>query len=334
MKKLYLSVLILFVFGSIFTKNSVADSQLFESALSKVGRLYVPGEFIAKFKPNTSQSAIYTLNSTHDVSIIYTSSIAGFTRLKIPVGKTVEEMVEIYQADKNVEYAEANYIAYALMTPNDALYQYQWNLYNADYGGIQMETAWDNSNGSAVIAAIVDTGIAYETYWQEDRYGWQSYHEQAPDLAKTQFVAGYDFVNNDEHPNDDSNTGHGTHIAGTIAQNTNNNIGTAGIAFNAALMPVKVLDKTGAGSYADIAEGIIWATDHGANVINLGLGGNAPSETLENAVAYAYNNTVTVIAAAGNDGQASTCYPAAYDDYVIAVGATRYDETLTYYSNY
>jgi serine protease len=99
-------------------------------------------------------------------------------------------------------------------------------------------------------------------------------------------------------------------------------------------MPVKVLDSLGAGTYANVAEGIIWATNNGAHVINLGLGGAEPSKTLENAVAYAYTYGVTVIAAAGNDGSGSVGYPAAYDDYVIAVGATRYDETLAYYSNY
>jgi len=345
MKRLYLSAclqagkyiqlsLVLLVFGSILTQNRLRADQIFERSLSLIGREHVPGEFIVKFKPNATQAAISVLNSSHGVSIIYTSTLAGFNRLKIPSGRTVAEMVEIYEADENVEYAEANYIAYALMTPNDALYPYQWHLYNADYGGIQMESAWDTSTGSGVIVAVLDTGIAYETHWQEDSQGWISYYEQAPDLANTNFVAGYDFVNADEHPNDDSDSGHGTHIAGIIAQSTNNDFGTVGVAFSAALMPVKVLDKTGAGTYADIAEGIIWATDNGAHVINLGLGGKNLSKALGHAVAYAHNKTVTVIAAAGNDAEGTICYPAAYDDYVIAVGATRYDETLAYYSNY
>jgi PKD repeat protein len=106
------------------------------------------------------------------------------------------------------------------------------------------------------------------------------------------------------------------------------------VAFDAYLMPVKVLDNWGAGTYADIAEGIIWATENGAHVINLGLGGSEPSMALEEAIAYSYNSGVTLIAATGNDGIDGVCYPAAYDDYVIAVGATRYDETLSYYSNY
>ncbi|MFQ6084398.1 MAG: S8 family serine peptidase, partial [Candidatus Aminicenantia bacterium] len=213
------------------------------------------------------------------------------------------------------------------MVPNDPYYGYQWHLDNPVYGGVQAEAAWDISTGLGVTVAVIDTGVAYENY----REGWKRYY-RAPDFNETCFVDGYDFVNNDTHPNDDNS--HGTHVAGTIAQSTNNNRGVAGVAFDACLMPVKVLGKYGSGTYADVANGIIWATNNGAQVINLSLGGSVPSLTLENAVAYAYNNGVTVVAAAGNDSSTSIVYPAAYDAYVIAVGATRYDETLAYYSNY
>ena len=334
MKKLYSSAIVLLLLGSIFTQERVAGDQIFEKGLPRVGQKYVPGEFIAKFKPNVTEQTIAALNSTHDVSTIYTSPSTGFRRLRIPNGKTVAEMVEIYHANSNVEYAEANYIAYALKAPNDELYPHQWHLYNTSYGGIQAESAWGISTGSGAVVAILDTGIAYEDYCEKNPTGPDRCYQQAPDLAGTYFLAGYDFVNSDEHPNDDSISGHGTHIAGTIAQNTKNGIGTAGVAFDAYLMPVKVLDSSGAGTYADIAEGIIWATENGAQVINLGLGGSEPSNALENAIAYSYNRGVTLIAAAGNDGVGGVCYPAAYEDYVIAVGATRYDETLAYYSNY
>ena len=334
MKKLYSSAIALLLLGSIFTQERVAGDQIFEKVLPRVGQKYVPGEFIAKFKANVTEQTIAALNSTHGVSTIYTSPSAGFRRLRIPNGKTVAEMVEIYQANNNVEYAEANYIAYALKAPNDELYPHQWHLYNTSYGGIQAESAWDISTGSGAVVAILDTGIAYEDYCEKNPTGPERCYQQAPDLADTHFLDGYDFVNSDEHPNDDSISGHGTHIAGTIAQNTRNDIGTAGVAFDAFLMPVKVLDGSGAGTYADIAEGIIWATENGAHVINLGLGGSEPSNALEKAIAYSYNRGVTLIAAAGNDGVGGVCYPAAYDDYVIAVGATRYDETVAYYSNY
>ena len=335
MKKIYSSALIMLFLVSVFTQESDVGGQIFEEALPLTGQMhYVQGEFLVKFKPNVSEQTIEALNSSHGVSTIYTSPYAGFRRLSTPEGEAVADMVEIYQANANVEYAEANYIAYALNAPNDELYSRQWHLYNSSYGGIKAESAWNISTGTGVIVAILDTGIAYENYSEKNQAGSQMSYQQAPDLAGTLFAAGYDFVNDDEHPNDDSVSGHGTHIAGTIAQSTRNGLGTAGVAFDAYLMPVKILDRDGAGTYADIAEGIIWATDNGAHVINLGLGGTEPSMALEEAIAYSYNRGVTLIAAAGNDGIDGVCYPAAYDDYVIAVGATRYDETLSYYSNY
>lgn len=259
-----------------------------------------------------------------EIIVRYKGDSEPFRVVKLPEGKSVWEAKREFELKGNVEYAEPNYIAYAFMVPNDPYYPYQWHLNNSVYGGIQTEKAWDISTGSGVTVAIVDTGIAYENYGRT--------YKIAPDLVNTCFVPGYDFVNNDSHPNDDNS--HGTHVAGTVAQSTNNGIGVAGVAFNSCLMPVKVLNKNGSGTYAQVADGIYWAVDHGAKVINLSLGGSSPSTTLEDAVAYAYNRGVTVVAACGNDSLPSCAYPAAYDSYVIAVGATRYDETLAYYSNY
>jgi len=163
--------------------------------------------------------------------------------------------------------------------------------------------------------------------WETTKY------EQAPDLAGTSFVAGYDFINSDTHPNDDNS--HGTHVAGTVAQTTNNSLGVAGVAFNTTIMPVKVLSGAGSGTYQNVADGIYYAVNNGAKIINMSLGGSEPSDNvLKDAVAYAYNNGVTVLAACGNDNVSSCIYPAAYNAYVIAVGATQYDETKAPYSNY
>ncbi|HDN66058.1 MAG TPA: hypothetical protein ENF23_07220 [Methanosarcinales archaeon] len=171
--------------------------------------------------------------------------------------------------------------------------------------------------------------MAYEDY-EEFRDYWITY-AQAPDLAGTDFVSGYDFVNDDAHPNDDE--GHGTHVTGTIAQTTNNEYGVAGVAFDCSIMPVKVLDKYGSGTYADITDGIYFATNNGAQVISISLGGTSTSPTLENALAYANGKGVTIVCSADNTGpNGDPGYPAAYDAYCIAVGATRYDETVSYYS--
>ena len=249
-----------------------------------------------------------------EIIVKFKGDIQSFRVLKISEGK-VEEKVKEYQQRGDVIYAEPNYIAYAQMVPNDPYYIYQWHLDNSVYGGIQMEKAWDISSGSGVTVAVIDTGIRKGT-----------------DLAKTCFVSGYDFVNNDSDPTDDN--GHGTHVAGTVAQSTNNSLGVAGVAFNSCLMPLKVLDKTGAGTYANVALGIRYAADNGAKVINLSLGGSADSTTLKDAISYASGKGVTVVAACGNDNVSNCLYPAAYDDYVIAVGATQYDETKAPYSNY
>jgi len=260
---------------------------------------------------------------TDEIIVKFKGDKEPFRVLKVPEGKVGEKIKE-YSKKADVVYAEPNYIAYAQLVPNDPYYGYQWHLDNPVYGGIGMEEAWDISTGTnSVIVAVVDTGIAYETYGK---------YCQAPDLAQTCFVQGKDFVNGDLHPNDDNN--HGTHVAGTVAQSTNNELGVAGVAFNTCLMPVKVLNSRGSGTYANVALGIRYAADNGAKVINLSLGGTASDNTLRDAVAYAYGKGVIVVAACGNSNVSSCLYPAAYDDYVIAVGATQYDETKAPYSNY
>jgi len=280
---------------------------------------YVPGEILVKFKDVATKEQIRSINSMYKTSVLYTSPYARFKRIKIPPDKTVPEMVELYRKNPLVEYAEPNYIVYAYWTPNDPYYPYQWH-----FSQINMPSAWDIEQGgnSTVIVAVLDTGVAYEDYGS---------YQKAPDLAGTNFVLGYDFVNNDSHPNDDN--GHGTHVTGTIAQTTNNNLGVAGIAFNCSIMPVKVLDTQGIGTHQQIADGFYYAVNNGAKLINCSLGGPYGSETLYNAVKYAYDQNVIIVAAAGNENEPSISYPAAYDE-CIAVGAVRYDKTRAPYSNY
>jgi len=325
MKKISLIIGTLLLFTLVFSQYAQAADKFKVKKPAAMGhQKYVPSEIIVKFKPGISGKAIADVNSKHGASVIHTSRFAGFKILRIPRKKTVAEMVEIYKRNPNVEYAEANNIGYALAVPNDPYYSYQWHFDNDYFGGINMESAWDIETGDpGIIVAVVDTGVAYEDY---------GIFRQAPDLASTNFVGGYDFINYDTHPNDDE--GHGTHVTGTVAQSTNNGIGVAGVAYNCSIMPVKVLDNYGSGSYASIADGIYFAADNGAQVINMSLGGSDPSITLENACAYAYNKGVTIVCASGNNGSLTTIlYPAAYDAYCIAVGATTYNEEVAYYSN-
>jgi serine protease len=274
-----------------------------------------------------NRGGVRAVQHRNDEIIVKFTGSKQHTRVRTG-GRDVEVVLAEYRNRADIEYAEPNYIAYAFGVPNDPYYQYQWNFDNDTYGGVQAEAAWGVTSGAGVTVAVLDTGIAYEDYNQSA----QNRYYQAPDLADTNFVGGYDFVDNDTHANDTN--GHGTHVAGTIAGATNNSLGVAGLASGATIMPVKVLGQNGAGSYADITDGIIFAADNGADVINLSLGGSASASYLEDALRYAYDKGVTIVAAAGNDGSEIVSYPAAYDAYVIAVGATRFDETLASYSNY
>ncbi|CBN55598.1 MULTISPECIES: S8 family peptidase [Kamptonema] len=210
---------------------------------------------------------------------------------------------------KDTEYIEPNYVYSALDVPNDPMYNKQWNLRS-----INVEAAWNETKGDGVTVAVIDTGITV-----------------VPDLKDTKFVPGYDFVNDRAEAFDDN--GHGTHVAGTVAQSTNNGYGVAGIAYQAALMPLKVLSAQGGGTVSDIAESIKFAADNGADVINMSLGGGGESQLMEDAIAYAHSKGVTIIAAAGNSGENSASYPARYP-HVIGVSALGPDGEMAPYSNF
>ncbi len=199
--------------------------------------------------------------------------------------------------------AEENSEVTAELVPNDPAYNSsQWGLKNSS-AGAWVQLGWDHftQRGSGVTVAVIDTGVDY----------------QHPDLAG-QLLAGYDFVNDDNNADDDD--GHGTHVAGVIAARTNNALGIAGIAFNAKILPVKVLDETGNGSIFWTAQGIVYAVDRGAKIINMSLGGSSFSTTQQGAVNYALSRLVTVIASSGNTGTTVYQYPSSYDG-VISVAA-------------
>jgi serine protease len=193
--------------------------------------------------------------------------------------------------------------------PDDPCFRYQWHLRQ-----IGLPAAWKLGQGRGVVVAVIDTGVS-----------------RVPDLAGTSFVPGFNFLADNDKTEDDH--GHGTHVAGTIAQTTNNARGVAGIAFRAAIMPLKVLSREGAGSMAAIAQAIRFAADHDANIINLSLGGPFPVMPVRRAIEYAHRKGVIVVAAAGNDGRGRVGYPARYPN-VIAVAATQWDESTTFYSNW
>jgi serine protease len=291
-----------------------------------------PDRIVVVFQPWVSAAAAKRAHQSRGARLIEKGYRDAFHVVRVPA-LARDRVLAAYRRMPEVVAAEPDYISTALATPNDSFFfPYQWNLYDhgvlssgvASSFGIQAQAAWDTSTGANVTIAVVDTGIAYEDYGKQ--------YKQAPDLVGVTFAPGYDFVNNDSHPNDDN--GHGTHVAGTLAQATNNGKGCAGIAYSARLMPVKVLSRNGSGYDSWIASGIRFAADHGAKVINLSLGGPGDLTVLHDAVAYAYGKGVTIVAAAGNESSAFLGYPAGYNDEVIAVGATRFDGRLAPYSNY
>lgn len=285
----------------------------------------VPGELIVHFKEGTPQARQTAVTSSNGVGLKRLLASGRHATVSVPVGRE-EEFRERLLSDPAVRFVEPNLIRTAAFTPNDPFFSFQWNL-----PMIQAEEAWDISQGAGVTVAVLDTGVAYEDF--DD--GGIAY-AQALDLAGTVFVSPRDVVNGDSHANDDN--GHGTHVAGTIAQSTDNSEGVAGVAFQATIMPVKVLNGDGVGTAADVADGVLWAVNNGADVINLSLGGAGITLAERQAFAIAKTFGVVVVAAAGNGddggvGEAVLLYPAALPS-VISVAAVGLDGVLADYSNY
>lgn len=259
----------------------------------------------------------------NNLKVIKTLPLSDITVYEVQNGK---ELGQVQRLRKQGVKAGLNFIAQASGSTNDPFYSpYQWN-----FPKIQIDQAWNITQGArdgvAVIVAVLDTGIV----------------NGGPDGVNL-CGAGRDVVNSDNNPADGNALSHGTHVSGTISQLTNFDvqqpgIGTAGVAPNACVLPVKVLDDNGSGSFADIAEGIHYAVDNGANVINMSLGVNArygmtSDPIVDAALDYAEVNDVLVVAAAGNDSsRKNVSYPAIYST-VVAVGATDYANNLAGYSN-
>ncbi|MCD9024471.1 S8 family peptidase [Cohnella silvisoli] len=279
---------------------------------------YTIDEIVAKFRTPLTEKQLLQLRKELDLSVIkHTGKTYVFRSKK----HQTHELKAYFLSKWKPEYVEPHYLYLTNglqgstnsvpFVPNDTLYsEYQWNLPE-----IATENGWNVTKGSKdVIVAVVDTGV-------------QSDH---PDL-KGRLVKGTNIVDPSSPPDDD--VGHGTHVAGIIAAEVNNNEGVAGMTWFTKIMPVKVLDSSGAGSTYSVAEGIIWATDHGAHIINMSLGNYAEAEFLHDALKYAYDHGVVLVAASGNDNTDRPGYPAAYPE-VLAISATDQSEARAEYSNY
>jgi thermitase len=195
--------------------------------------------------------------------------------------------------------------------PNDPEWSQQWSLRQ-----VEAPAAWALGPGASrpVVVAVVDSGV----------------DPAQPDLQGA-LVAGADFADSTGSTADQY--GHGTMVAGVIAARGNNNQGVAGVCWVCRIMPIKVLDANGVGTAASVADGIRWAADHGANVINLSFVLSGPDPTVEAAIAYAHGQGAIVVAAAGNAGSTDATYPAAYP-MVVSVAATDDSDHLYPWSSY
>jgi len=321
MKRFILSALI--VVG-IFFLNLPADA-VYQGEREETGKPeFVPGQILVKFRADTEPTRIREINERRKARIKKVIRGVDVYLLTFSKDVSVEEMARSYNADVSVEYAEPNYIARAMEmnVPDDPMFNDQWGLNNTGQTGGKVDADIDAPEGwfintgiPSAIIAIVDTGISPT---HEDITG--------------KLVGGYNAVTNTAGNTSDDN-GHGTHVAGIASANTNSSSGIAGVCWGCSLMPVKVLNSDGSGSYSDVSEGIIWAADNGAKVINLSLGGSFPSTTLSNAVNYAWGKDAVLACAAGNSGGSNKLYPAYYGN-CIAVAATDPNDKKAYFSTW
>jgi serine protease len=294
--------------------------------------MYVPGHIVVKFAPDLPESAMRALANHAGATRVSVPHHADFAYLEIPADADPVAAAARLSGQPGVIYAEPDARVFPLYTPNDPLYQYQWNLQKLD-----LPRAWDINQGgkSSIIVAVIDTGVAYLD---------QGEFSKAPDFAGTTFVPGYDFVWDDDQPVDLD--GHGTHVSGTVAETTNNNQGVAGFAFNVSVMPIKALftdwDEILGAPYpygaSTVARAIRFAADNGAKVINLSLGAEAPNSATEAALRYAVEKGAVIAVAAGNSGETGSAplYPAVYAndiEGVVAVAAVDYALNRASYSN-
>ncbi|MCK4766514.1 MAG: S8 family serine peptidase [Candidatus Aminicenantes bacterium] len=304
-------------------------------------RAYAPGQVVVKFAGENPKTAGLNSKGTghtaadrvlrhkyrSEIKAVNKDRYSDYYIVETHKNCALEAFREKLRRDPSIAAAELNYYAHIAATPDDPYFAYQYALDNQGQvyvpniglrgrgdSDIDAPEGWDWTTGSGdVIIAIIDTGAAP--------------HE---DLVN-KLVPGYNFIADNTNTADDN--GHGTFVASIAAAETGNGTGMAGVDWNAKIMPLKCVASDGLASYTVLAAGIRYAADSGAKVINLSLGGAYPSFVLEDACSYAFGKGCVIVAAAGNQG-GQVLYPAAYDDYVLAIAATdSYDNRLGW-SNY
>lgn len=248
-------------------------------------------------------------------------NIYYFKNPRVAKGQSIEDLCREIMRDPAIEYAEPNYVVGIQYVPNDHYYSTMgyWQQSYDDLWGLkklELEDVWDNYKGNSIIVAVVDTGVNYN-------------HE---DLPTARVIKGHDYVNNDLDPMDDN--GHGTHVAGIIAAEGGNGVGIIGVAPQAQIMAIKALDNRGDGYLLDVVNGIKYATDYEANIVNCSFTFSGRSSVLKDAVDYAADNGVITIIGAGNENKDVSLFCPANLRKAISVGATTYKDEKATFSNW
>jgi len=264
-------------------------------------------QILVKFKPDITLPEVAGIHRQLGGQVKETIPGIGVQVVKVPKGQALAK-AKAYSSNARVAYAEPDFVVQALGDPNDPWFADQWNMVR-----VQAPQAWGVTTGSSITIAVLDTGVDLDH----------------PDLAN-KIISN---INLSSSTTVDDGYGHGTHVAGVAAAMTNNGIGVAGLGYSSTIMNIKVLGDDGVGYWSWIAQGIIWAADNGAKVINLSLGGSSGSTIVESAINYAWNKGVVIVAAAGNYGNSVPCYPAYYTN-CIAVAATNRLDELAGFSDY
>lgn len=327
---------------------------------ARAGDVYLRGSVIVKFRSGAGSSAVSSTMGAVAATDVVRPSWADFEILTVPMDRDPEEIAAELNRRPDVEYAQPRYLNHAMFRPNDQFFDRQWNLTS-----LEMERAWEIQQGatSSIVVAVLDGGMAFRNV--TIRYQARPFRLEpngpifpslgvvdvpfamAPELATdgSRFVAPRDFIWNDDVPVDLD--GHGTHVAGTVGQLTNNGIGVAGMAFNVRLMPVKVIQELwdaifgspNAGTDDVVARGIRYAADNGAKVINMSIGRTegGPAPAVEDAIRYAVSRGAFVAVAAGNSREAGN-QPSRLAEIapriagMVAVASVGRDLTSAYYS--
>jgi len=306
---------------------------------------------IVKFRAETSQSSqLHALSTSGLRNVENFKLVPGLTHVRAVAGETIESTLAAISTNPNVEYAEPNYYVTALGIPNDPEFSKQYGLHNIGQTGgsngadIDAVNSWDLQTGNNIIIAVIDTGVDYKHQDLSSNI-WTNINEipgNAIDDDNNGFVDdvyGWDFSNNDNDPLDDM--GHGTHVAGIIAANTNNGIGMSGINWRAQIMSLKFIDAAGIGTTSNAIKAINYAVSMGARISNNSWGGGAFTQGLYDTLVAANQAGHLFVAASGNNGLNSDDplnskhYPSSYELVnVISVAATDELDNIGSFSNY